>query len=343
MTTYSEAGVDIEAADRFVARVAAMAEATRRPELVTGVGGLGARLRLPVDRYRQPILVTSTDGVGTKLLIARAAGRHDVVGRDLVAMCVNDVVVSGAEPLAFLDYFACGRLEADVAEAVLSGVVEGCRQAGCVLAGGETAELPGMYPDGGYDLAGFAAGLVEESRALDGSAIREGDVVVGLASSGLHANGYSLVRRVLRERPAALQDATGPGDVSFVLSLLEPTRIYVRCVLELLSKAGVHGLAHVTGGGLPRALGRLLPTSLGVSLEARRWPRSPIFDLLAKAGDVAFEEMARTFNLGVGMCVVAPPSEVPCIVDVASSHGVEAWAIGTVAPAMGAARVVVTP
>jgi phosphoribosylformylglycinamidine cyclo-ligase len=343
MTTYREAGVDIEAADRFVARVAAMAESTRRPELLAGVGGLGARLRLPVGRYRQPVLVTSTDGVGTKLLLARAAGRHDVVGVDLVAMCVNDVVVSGAEPLAFLDYFACGRLDGAVAEAVLSGVVEGCRQAGCTLAGGETAELPDLYPADGYDVAGFAAGLVEESRALDGSAIALGDVVVGLAASGLHANGFSLVRRVVERHAEALREALASDDAPLIDRLLEPTRIYVRCVLDLLGRAEVHGLAHVTGGGLPRALGRLLPPEMGVALSSSQWPRSPLFDALGRAGDVSFGELARTFNLGLGMCAVVPASEARSVVDVAAEHGIEAWPVGTVTQAHGAVRVVVSP
>ncbi|MFM2152896.1 MAG: Phosphoribosylformylglycinamidine cyclo-ligase [Pseudomonadota bacterium] len=343
MTTYREAGVDIEAADRFVARVAAMAESTRRPELLSGVGGLGARLRLPVERYRRPVLVTSTDGVGTKLLLAHAAGRLDVIGTDLVAMCVNDVVVSGAEPLAFLDYFACGRLDTEVAEGVLSGVVEGCRQAGCALAGGETAELPDQYSGGGFDLAGFAAGLVEEDRALDGRAIVPGDVVVGLASSGLHANGFSLVRDILLRHPAALAEAFEAADGSVVDHLLVPTRIYVRCILDLLERADVHGLVHVTGGGLPRALGRLLPRSLGVALEAHCWPRPRLFDALAEAGDVAFGEMSRTFNLGLGMCAVVPPSSVRSAVEVAAAHGIEAWPVGSVARASGASRVVVAP
>lgn len=302
--SYRDAGVDIEAGDRLVDRIKPLAARTRIPEVLGGVGGFAGLCRVPAG-MEEPVLVSGTDGVGTKLRVAFLAGKHDTVGIDLVAMCVNDVLTVGARPLFFLDYFATGRLEVDTAEAVIAGIARGCELAECALLGGETAEMPGSYPDGEYDLAGFAVGVVEKRAILDGSAPREGDAILALPSSGLHSNGYSLARKVLLERAGLELSATLPelgatlGEV-----LLTPTRIYTRAVRAALATGGVRALCHVTGGGLPGNLPRVLPAGLGARIDEGRIPRPPIFDVIARLGGVAQAEMRRTFNLGVGLAIV---------------------------------------
>jgi len=298
--SYRDAGVDIDAGDALVEAIKPFARRTLRPEVLTGIGGFGALCEIP-RKYRKPVLVSGTDGVGTKLKLAFLMGRHDTVGIDLVAMSANDIVVQGAEPLFFLDYFACGRLETQIAADVVQGIARGCEQAGCALIGGETAEMPGMYPDGEYDLAGFCVGVVERDGIVDGRAIAPGDVLLGLASSGAHSNGYSLVRKILeRVRPELRADFDGRplGDV-----LLEPTRIYARAMLALLAALSVKGIAHITGGGLTGNVPRMLPRGTRAVIEGRAWPRPALFDWLQREGGVAEAEMHRVFNCGIGMVI----------------------------------------
>ncbi|MEY4376215.1 MAG: hypothetical protein RJB26_765 [Pseudomonadota bacterium] len=299
--TYRDAGVDIDAGDELVERIKPHVRRTLRPEVLGGLGGFGALVEVPVDRYRRPVLVSGTDGVGTKLRLAIDTGRHDTVGIDLVAMCVNDIVVQGAEPLYFLDYYATGKLEVAVAERVVAGIVEGCLQAGCALVGGETAEMPGMYHAGDYDLAGFTVGVVEKDRIIDGSKTRAGDVVIGLPSSGPHSNGYSLIRRLIAHTGA---DANTQVDgLALFDRLMAPTRIYVKPLLQLLQEFDVHGLAHVTGGGITDNLPRVIPEGLGIVLEKRALELPPVFRWLQQAAGVDDAEMYRTFNCGIGMTV----------------------------------------
>jgi len=310
--TYKDAGVDIDAGERLVDRIKPLAAATRTAEVLTGVGGFAGLCGLPADIV-DPVLVSGTDGVGTKLKLAFAMNRHDTIGIDLVAMCVNDVLTVGARPLFFLDYFATGALDVDTGAAVVAGIAEGCKQAGCALLGGETAELPGFYADGEYDLAGFAVGVVGRADILDGRArVKDGDVVLGLSSTGLHSNGFSLARRALLEHAGHdLHAALAPLDVPLGEALLTPTKIYAKDVRALLDAGlDVHALCHVTGGGLPDNLPRVLPAGLGVTLDPSAWPEPPIFDLVRQAGDVAEPEMRRTFNLGIGLAVVLPAAEV---------------------------------
>jgi phosphoribosylformylglycinamidine cyclo-ligase len=304
-TTYRDAGVDIDAGDELVERIKPAVKRSMRPEVLGGLGGFGALVEVPLHRYRQPVMVSGTDGVGTKLRLAIETGRHDTIGIDLVAMCANDVFVQGAEPVFFLDYYATGRLEVAVAERVIKGIVEGCLLAGCALVGGETAEMPGMYAGGDYDLAGFCVGLVEKDRIIDGTQTRAGDAIVGLPSSGAHSNGYSLVRRLL---------ATSGADAATMLDgeplydrLLAPTRIYVKSVLALLAQVPVHSIAHVTGGGPTGNIPRVLPDGLEAVLSERTWTRPAVFDWLQRAGNIERDEMYRTFNCGLGMtlCVAA--------------------------------------
>lgn len=299
--TYRDAGVDIDAGDELVERIKPHVRRTLRPEVLGGLGGFGALVEVPVDRYRRPVLVSGTDGVGTKLRLAIDTGRHDTVGIDLVAMCVNDIVVQGAEPLYFLDYYATGKLEVAVAERVVAGIVEGCLQAGCALVGGETAEMPGMYHAGDYDLAGFTVGVVEKDRLIDGSKTRAGDVVIGLPSSGPHSNGYSLIRRLIAHAGA---DANTQVDgVALFDRLMAPTRIYVKPLLQLLQEFDVHGLAHVTGGGITDNLPRVIPEGLGILLDKRALTLPPVFQWLQQTAGVDDAEMYRTFNCGIGMTV----------------------------------------
>ncbi len=303
--TYRDAGVDIDAGEALVERIKPLVKRSLRPEVLTGIGGFGALVELPLDRYRRPVLVSGTDGVGTKLRLAIETARHDTIGIDLVAMCANDVVVQGAEPLFFLDYYATGRLNVDVAASVIGGIVEGCVQAGAALVGGETAEMPGMYGGDDYDLAGFCVGLVEKDRIIDGSATRAGDVILGLPSTGPHSNGYSLIRRIVQAGKAG-PDTQLDGQ-NLYDRLLAPTRIYVKPLLALLSAVPVHGLAHITGGGLIDNIPRVVPEGLEVVLQRKRWPKYPVFDWLQRTGNINEAEMYRTFNCGVGMtvCVAA--------------------------------------
>jgi phosphoribosylformylglycinamidine cyclo-ligase len=322
--TYRDAGVDSDEGDALVERIKPHAQRTARPEVLAGIGGFGGLFQVP-KRYREPVLVVGTDGVGTKLKLAFLAKRHDTVGIDLVAMSVNDVVVCGAEPLVFLDYFATSRLDVAEAEEVIKGIAEGCVQAGCALIGGETAELPGFYSAREYDLAGFCVGVVEKDRILDGSRVKDGDAVLGLASSGLHSNGFSLARKALEDKL----------DEGLARELLAPTRIYVKDCLALRDALDVHAFAHITGGGLPGNLPRVLPPEHRAVLERSSWPVPAIFSRIQKAGGIADAEMLRTFNLGVGMCAVVSRSDVRAALDLLSSRGVQAFEIGVVEEAPG--------
>jgi phosphoribosylformylglycinamidine cyclo-ligase len=331
--TYKDAGVDIDAGNALVERIKPLARATLRPEVVAGIGGFAGLCALPA-RYREPLLVSGTDGVGTKLKTAFATGRHDTVGIDLVAMCVNDVACSGAEPLFFLDYFACGRLDVEIGAQVVGGIAEGCRQAGCALLGGETAELPGFYPDGEYDLAGFAVGVVERARVRDGRSVARGDKLIAFASSGLHSNGHSLARKVVLETLGLAWDARPPllGGESVADVLLRPTRIYVRA-LRALEDGGVawKGAAHVTGGGLVENPARFLPdaSDLALRLDTASWQAPPVFGLIASAG-VEPGEMRRTFNMGIGMVVAVAEAEAARALELARAAGETAWVAGEV-------------
>lgn len=328
--SYRDAGVDIEAGDRLVDRIKPLAARTRIPEVLGGVGGFAGLCRVPAG-MEEPVLVSGTDGVGTKLRVAFLADKHDTVGIDLVAMCVNDVLTVGARPLFFLDYFATGRLEVDTAEAVIAGIARGCELAECALLGGETAEMPGSYPDGEYDLAGFAVGVVEKRAILDGSAPREGDAILALPSSGLHSNGYSLARKVLLERAGLALDATLPElGAPLAEILLTPTRIYTRAVRAALSAGGVRALCHVTGGGLPGNLPRVLPDGLGARVDEGRIPRPPIFEVIARLGGVAPAEMRRTFNLGVGLAIVVEPAAAAAVTRALEAAGEAPFALGEV-------------
>ncbi|HLT30677.1 MAG TPA: phosphoribosylformylglycinamidine cyclo-ligase [Myxococcaceae bacterium] len=343
-TTYRDAGVDIEAGDALVERIKPLAQRTFRPGVLSGVGGFGGLFELPAG-YRQPVLVSGTDGVGTKLDVAHRAGRHATVGVDLVAMSVNDILTSGAEPLFFLDYLATGKLDVDQARDVIHGVALGCAEAGCALLGGETAEMPGFYPGGQYDLAGFAVGVVEKSEIITGKDIVPGDVVLGIASSGLHSNGYSLARRVLLEDGGLSLEDCPPG-LSAPLGdvLLEPTRIYVKDV-RALQQAGVRlkGLAHITGGGIPGNLPRCLPEGTRAVVRTSSWERPAIFGLIAQRGQVAEEECYRTFNMGVGFTLVIGAAEAPKALEVLSARGTLAFALGRIEAHTGEPEAVLVP
>jgi phosphoribosylformylglycinamidine cyclo-ligase len=327
--SYRDAGVDIDAGDRLVDRIKPLAARTRREGVLAGIGGFGALFELG-RRYQQPVLVSGTDGVGTKLKLAFRLDRHDTIGIDLVAMSVNDVLVQGAEPLFFLDYFACGRLDVDVAARVIAGIAKGCELAGCALIGGETAEMPGMYPPGEYDLAGFAVGAVEKDRIIDGRTIAAGDAVIGLASSGPHSNGYSLIRRILELRGANL-DADLDGR-SLAEALMAPTRIYVRSLLSLLATVPVKGMAHITGGGLLENIPRVLPQETKAVLTRSAWPLPPVFGWLQDAGNVAPEEMQRTFNCGIGMVVIVARQDADRTLSHLRNGEESAWVIGEIQP-----------
>ena len=326
--TYRDAGVDIDAGEALVERIKPHVKRSMRREVLGGLGGFGALFEVPLDRYRKPVLVSGTDGVGTKLRLAIDTRRHDTVGIDLVAMCVNDVVVQGAEPLFFLDYFATGKLDVDVGERLIAGIVEGCVQAGCALVGGETAEMPGMYHGADYDLAGFCVGIVEKDSIIDGSATRAGDAVLGLPSSGPHSNGFSLIRKVL-ERSGA--DLGAPFDGATLLDrLMAPTRIYVKPLLKLIAETGVHGLAHITGGGLVENIPRVVPDGLEVVLERSSWRPGAVFDWLQREGGIADAEMHRVFNCGIGMTIQLPAGDAERAIALLGSMGQEARIIGEV-------------
>ena len=300
--TYRDAGVDIDAGNEVVERIKPLVKRTMRPEVLGGVGLFGGLFDLS-SRYREPVLVSGTDGVGTKLILAKQLDRHDSIGQDLVAMCVNDVLVQGAEPLFFLDYFATGKLDVETTVQVVAGIAKGCEIAGCALIGGETAEMPDMYPPGEYDLAGFTVGAVEKSKLIDSSKVRAGDVLIGIASSGPHSNGYSLVRRILQRAGNPLD--LDLGGVTLADALMEPTRIYVKPVLQLLASHDLHAMAHVTGGALVEKIIRVVPASLGLEIDPSAWPLPPVFDWLQREGAVADSEMWRTFNCGIGFVLIA--------------------------------------
>ena len=326
--TYREAGVDIDAGEELVERIKPHVKRSMRREVLGGIGGFGALVEVPLDRYRKPVLVSGTDGVGTKLRLAIDTRRHDTVGIDLVAMCVNDVVVQGAEPLFFLDYFATGKLDVGVGERLIAGIVDGCVQAGCALVGGETAEMPGMYHGEDYDLAGFCVGVVEKDAIIDGSATRAGDVVLGLPSSGPHSNGFSLIRKILQVAGADLN--TSLDGVSLIDRLMAPTRIYVKPLLRLIADLPVHGLSHITGGGLLENIPRVLPDGLEVVLERKAWRREAVFDWLQRQGQVADAEMYRVFNCGIGMTVHLAPGNTDRAIGILRDMGQEALVIGEV-------------
>jgi phosphoribosylformylglycinamidine cyclo-ligase len=323
--TYKDAGVDIDAGNELVERIKPLVKRTRRPEVLAGIGGFGGLFALPPGKYHEPVLVSGTDGVGTKLMLAQHLGVHNTIGIDLVAMCVNDVLVQGAEPLFFLDYFACGQLDNDVASDVIAGIAEGCLQAGAALIGGETAEMPDMYAPGEYDLAGFTVGAVERSNMIDGSTIEAGDAIVALASSGPHSNGYSLIRKVLERAGDSTID-----NIPATERLLAPTRIYVKPILALMQEVAVKGLAHITGGGITENIPRVLPANLDAQIDTATWSQGPVFDFLQEHGNIEVAEMRRTFNCGVGMVVVVPAADAVATIAALNANGESAWRIGTI-------------
>jgi len=326
--TYRDAGVDIDAGDSLVEAIKPFAKRTLRPEVLAGIGGFGGLVELP-KRYREPVLVSGTDGVGTKLRLAFQLARHDTVGVDLVAMSVNDILVQGAEPLFFLDYFACGKLDVPVATDVIKGIARGCELAGCALIGGETAEMPGMYPAGEYDLAGFAVGVVEKSAVIDGRSIAPGDVLLGLASSGAHSNGYSLIRKIAER--AGVDFGSDFHGRTFGEVLMEPTRIYVKPVLDLIRNVPVKGIAHITGGGLIENIPRVLPEGTMALLRRGSWPRQPLFDWLAAKGGVGEDEMHRVFNCGIGMVIAVSAADAQAAQALLAAQGEAVFRVGEIA------------
>ncbi len=323
--TYKDAGVDIDAGNELVERIKPLVQRTQRPEVLAGLGGFGGMFALPPGRFHEPVLVSGTDGVGTKLMLAQQLNRHSSIGIDLVAMCVNDVLVQGAEPLFFLDYFACGKLDNAVAADVISGIAEGCLQAGAALIGGETAEMPDMYAEGEYDLAGFTVGVVEREALIDGSKISAGDAIIGIASSGPHSNGYSLIRKVLDRAPDDLIDGVPASE-----RLLQPTRIYVKAILALMQSVSVKGLAHITGGGITENIPRVLSAALDAEIDTKSWDRGPVFDWLAATGNIETAEMRRTFNCGVGMVVMVDAKSAAETIRILNDQGESAWQIGRI-------------
>lgn len=324
--SYRDAGVDIDAGNALVKRISPIAKRTARPEVMGGLGGFGSLCRIP-SKYKNPVLVAGTDGVGTKLRLAMTHNHHHTVGIDLVAMCVNDLIVGGAEPLFFLDYYATGKLDVDIAASVVEGIGKGCELSGCSLVGGETAEMPGMYEGEDYDLAGFCVGIVEEDGVLDGSKVKAGDVILGLASSGPHSNGYSLIRRILEQADDTNVDIDGKP---LIAALLEPTRIYVKNILALIEKIDVHALCHITGGGLPENLPRVMPANTCANIDTQSWEMPAVFQWLQKEGQVDAFEMYRTFNCGVGMVVVVPAEQKDAALAFLKDAGETAWLLGEI-------------
>ena len=337
--SYKDAGVDIDAGNALVDRIKGVVKKTRRPEVMGGLGGFGALCALP-QKYREPVLVSGTDGVGTKLRLAMDLKRHDTIGIDLVAMCVNDLVVQGAEPLFFLDYYATGKLDVDTAASVINGIAEGCLQSGCALVGGETAEMPGMYHGEDYDVAGFCVGVVEKSEIIDGSKVADGDVLIALASSGPHSNGYSLVRKIL-EVSGCDPLTTELDGKPLADHLLAPTRIYVKNVLELIENVDVHAIAHLTGGGFWENIPRVLPDNTQAVIDESSWQWPAVFNWLQTAGNVSSHEMYRTCNCGVGMVIALPASEADKAVKLLTEKGENAWKIGTIKASDSEQRVVI--
>nr|WP_306801853.1 phosphoribosylformylglycinamidine cyclo-ligase [Providencia sp. PROV257] len=326
--SYKDAGVDIDAGNALVERIKGVVKETRRPEVMGGLGGFGALCSLP-QKYREPVLVSGTDGVGTKLRLAMDLKRHDSIGIDLVAMCVNDLIVQGAEPLFFLDYYATGKLDVDTAASVITGIAEGCKQSGCALVGGETAEMPGMYHGEDYDVAGFCVGVVERSEIIDGSKVSAGDALIALASSGPHSNGYSLVRKILEVSQTNPEETQLDGK-PLADHLLEPTRIYVKNVLELIANSDIHAIAHITGGGFWENIPRVLPDNTQAIIDGSSWQWPAVFNWLQQAGDVSTHEMYRTFNCGVGIIIALPQQEVENALVLLNKLGENAWQIGTI-------------
>ncbi len=325
--SYKDAGVDIDAGNALVERIKGHAASTRRPEVLGGLGGFGALCELP-NKYQEPVLVSGTDGVGTKLRLAMDLGIHDSIGIDLVAMCVNDLLVVGAEPLFFLDYYATGKLNVDVAADVVAGIAQGCRDAGCALIGGETAEMPGMYSDDDYDLAGFCVGVAEKSKLIDGSKVRVGDALIAVASSGPHSNGYSLIRKIIELSGASLADDFEGKTLGEVL--LEPTRIYVKPMLALAEKLDIHAMSHITGGGFTENIPRMLPDTVAAKIDMSSWNIPRVFRWLQDAGNVARTELLRTFNCGAGMIIAVSSSDAAAAVETLQEAGEEAWVVGSV-------------
>lgn len=338
--SYKDAGVDIDAGNALVDRIKGVVKETRRPEVMGGLGGFGALCAIP-SKYREPILVSGTDGVGTKLRLAMDLNRHDDIGIDLVAMCVNDLIVQGAEPLFFLDYYATGKLDVDTATRVVTGIAEGCKQSGCALVGGETAEMPGMYHGNDYDIAGFCVGVVEKSEIIDGSKVETGDALIALASSGPHSNGYSLVRKIL-EVSNTQAESTSLGDKSLADHLLAPTRIYVKSLLSLIENVDIHAVAHITGGGFWENIPRVLPENTQARIDSKSWEWPLVFKWLQDAGQVSTHEMYRTFNCGVGLLIAVNPNDVEKTLAHLAECGENAWLIGEIAPqATGEAQVII--
>lgn len=336
--TYQSAGVDIAAGNELVERIKPIAAKTRIAGVMAGLGGFGSLFELPLDRYKNPVLVSGTDGVGTKLRLAIDLNKHDTVGIDLVAMCVNDIVVQGAEPLFFLDYFATGKLSVDTAADVISGIGKGCELAGCALVGGETAEMPGMYSAGDYDLAGFCVGIVEKSLMLDGSKVQVGDKLIGIASSGAHSNGYSLIRKIIEHSGSNLNDSFGDSTLGEVL--LTPTKIYVKSLLNLLAQVDVHAFAHITGGGITENLPRVLPDNTNASIDLNAWQFPALFQWLQQQGNVTLEDMLITFNCGIGMIVCVAAQDEARTLELLTSLGESVTVIGEVIASEGKAKVV---
>ncbi|HUX89365.1 MAG TPA: phosphoribosylformylglycinamidine cyclo-ligase [Gallionellaceae bacterium] len=331
--SYRDAGVDIDAGDRLVENIKPFAKRTMRPEVLSGIGGFGGLVEIS-KKYKEPVLVSGTDGVGTKLKLAFELNRHDTVGIDLVGMSVNDILVQGAEPLFFLDYFACGKLDVDAATEVIKGIANGCEQSGCALIGGETAEMPGMYPVGEYDLAGFAVGVVEKANIITGSDIKAGDVVLGLASNGAHSNGYSLVRKII-ERSNPDLNAKFDGKLTLADCIMAPTRIYVKPLLALMQTLTVKGMAHITGGGLTENVPRVLPQNVVADLDSKTWQTPKLFEWLREQGNVAAQEMFRTFNCGIGMVVVVSQADAGKAISQLTAAGEKVWQIGQIRARQG--------
>lgn len=337
--SYRDAGVDIEAGNALVDRIKPLAAKTKRPGVMAGLGGFGSLFELPLDRYKNPVLVSGTDGVGTKLRLAIESGIHNTIGIDLVAMCANDIAVLGAEPLFFLDYYATGKLDVDIATDVVAGIAEGCLQSGAALVGGETAEMPSMYEDGDYDLAGFCVGIVEKDQVIDGSKVAAGDAIIGIASSGPHSNGYSLIRKILERSGADLNDAFDGATLGE--KLLAPTRIYVKSLLQLTEKVDIHALSHITGGGLLENIPRVLPDGVVAVVNANSWQRPAVFDWLQQHGNVVDREMYRTFNNGIGMIVVVPAEQADETVNTLIGLGETAMHIGHIEASDDSERVII--
>lgn len=335
--TYKDAGVDIDAGNTLVERIKRAVKSTHREGVISDLGGFGGLFELANKNYQEPVLVSGTDGVGTKLKLAHQLNQHSTIGIDLVAMCVNDVIVQGAEPLFFLDYFATGKLEVDVSTEVITGIANGCKLAGAALIGGETAEMPGMYADGEYDLAGFCVAVVEKSQLITGQSIQPNDVIVGLHSSGVHSNGFSLVNKIIEISGADLDQAFNGNTLGE--TLITPTKIYVKPVLDMIKQSEIHGLCHVTGGGITENLPRILPNHLGAEIDPNSWQRLPIFDWIQTQGGIENEEMLRVFNSGIGMIVVVPPEQQDIILDIASKYQIDSDIIGVIKSSSNQAQV----